>query len=191
MKKHQYLTGLVSTVATFALMVVLAACSAGGTAEEPASEPESDEPEVGMANPWSDVATAEEAGAGAFGDTFEVPETLSIGDIPWQPATFRYMDGIAEADYEGGAVEAWVRKGKDVSCEMLHGVYEDPAQPWHTWTVDVNGTEVSCLGYEQDVANVMEWTDGTYNFSVFVTGLGGENYGVVGDDIAETVSSIH
>jgi hypothetical protein len=142
---------------------------------------------VGMPNPWSDAASAEEAGQGAFGDTFSVPESLPVGDVDWIGVTYSYMDGIAQADYEAGAVMATVRKGKDVSGEMLHGVYEKFDADW---TVVCGDIDVACQGYELDFANLMEWSADGYNYSVYIVGTGGENFGVGVADVPNVVASI-
>lgn len=182
MKWHGYVAVALSLVS--ALSACSAAIAATGTASQDSSE---EELEVNMANPWSEATTADEAGVGAFEDAFEVPDDLGLGDIAWFAPRFRYMEGIAEADYEGGAVEAWVRKGKGLSGSDLHGVYTEFEL---TWTEDVDGMTVSCSGHEEGIANLLEWSDGDYGYTVYLIGLGGENYGVHEEDIADLVSAI-
>ena len=66
-------------MAALLAVFALAACG-GGQQEEAAEEETQTEEEVGMANPWSDVDTAEEAAKGAGIDSFSIEEgTISLG----------------------------------------------------------------------------------------------------------------
>lgn len=163
-----------------------ASSEASSSAESSSASSESAQQE-GIPNPWHEAATAEEAGQGAFGDTFVVPEKLPVGEVVWMAPTFSYMEDLAQADYEAGAVQACVRKGKARSGIMLHGVYDEFKL---TWTTDVNGMEVTCNGNDEGIANLIEWCSDGYGFSVYMIGLGGENYGVTDADLAALVESI-
>ena len=77
--------------------------------------------EAGMANPWSDVDSAEAAAEGAGLDTFMVPDgeaEISLGEV--KVTQYRCMKGMAEAVVEFPAVEMTIRKG-DKSGEMAEG----------------------------------------------------------------------
>ncbi len=178
MKRHAFLAVALS------LVCVLTGCSAGVASARDAAD---EQATTTMANPWTSAESGEEAGKGAFDDVFAVPEDLALGDIEWKAPKFSYMEGIAEANYDGGAVEAWVRKGSGVSGSDLHGVYNEFEV---SWTTDVDGVQVSCSGHEEGVANLLEWNVGNYGYTAYVIGLGGENYGVDAADISGLVSSI-
>lgn len=178
MKRHAFLAVALS------LVCVLTGCSAGGASARDAAD---EQATTTMANPWTSAESGEEAGKGAFDDVFAVPEDLALGDIEWKAPKFSYMEGIAEANYDGGAVEAWVRKGSGVSGSDLHGVYNEFEV---SWTTDVDGVQVSCSGHEEGVANLLEWNVGNYGYTAYVIGLGGENYGVDAADVAGLVGSI-
>ena len=143
---------------------------------------------MGVPNPWSEAATAQEAGEGAgFADGFTVPEQLPIDGIEWIDVTYKYMAGTAQADYEAGAVAGCVRKGQGVSGQEFTGdynVYE------HTWTVDAGGIEVTCSGHEEGKANLGEWSANGYSYAVYLNGLGGGNVGVTEADMANVVASV-
>ena len=150
-------------------------------------EESGEEASAGIANPWTDAADAAAAAKGAGFDGFDVPDQLPIGDSNWIGVTFKSMKGIAEADYEGGATMAHVRKGQGVSGEALHGVYDEFTE---VWTANANGIEVKCNGTEKGVANLIEWSADGYSYSVYCIGTGGENYGMAEADIANVVASI-
>ena len=192
-------------VAVAVLAMVLAGCassasssaasgsSSAGSSEAASTSGESStasssEASVGMPNPWSDAATAQEAGEGAgFADGFTVPDQLPVGDIEWIDVTYKYMTGMAQADYEAGAVAGCVRKGQGVSGQEFTGdynVYE------HTWTVEADGIEVTCSGHEEGKTNLGEWSADGYSYAVYMEGLGGENVGVTDAEMVNVVASV-
>lgn len=162
--------------------------SSGSSEAASASGASSGEASASIANPWSDAASAQEAGEDAgFADGFTVPEQLPVGDIEWIDVTYKYMAGTAQADYEAGAVAGCVRKGQGVSGQEFTGdynVYE------HTWKVEVDGVEVACSGHEEGKANLGEWSADGYSYAVYLNGLGGENVGVTDADMANVVASV-
>ena len=91
---------IIAMAAAFAL--ALAGCAgqaeqgggdSGATAPEPAAPAEpsaepSDEPMAGMANPWSEVATAAEAAQGAGVADFSVQDEVTVGDVTFRSPAF-------------------------------------------------------------------------------------------------------
>ena len=64
-----------------------------------------------IANPWSEVASAEEAAKGAGIDSFEVAEDLGLDLGENFGRTYRCMEGIAEVQLEFPASALTIRKG--------------------------------------------------------------------------------
>ena len=131
-------------------------------------------------DPWTKVSSAMEAaeGAGSMED-FEVPQQLKINDLTFSDPAYSYLDGVAQASYESGAIGIYVRKAS--------GIYGGPMTdrdldsfPEH-WTQkvgdDVDDT-VDCYGMEKDSAIVIQWGDTEEFYTVTSQGLGGEEYGM-------------
>jgi len=176
----------------FACSLALVGCAGGGGESESAPEPEAEASQTGMPNPWTDVATPEEAAAGAGIDSFNVPTEGKIQDMEIVGApVFRCMDGIAEADYEFGAASLCVRKGLATAAaepDDISGVYEDYAK---SWTIDVNGVPVTCKGNVDGQAILTLWTDAEYAYSLFAQGLGGdENFGLKDATVTELATML-
>ena len=156
-------------------------------AEDTAAETESTEAEstaaaaeenTGLANPWSDVGSAEEAAKGAGIDSFVIAEDpgLDLGEL--FERTYRCMDGIAEARLEYPASALTVRKGTIAEEGDISGDYTEYA---NTWTQDVNGIEVTCFGNRE----------GDAYFSIVAEGLGGDqDFGLNAERLTAMVSSI-
>lgn len=147
--------------------------------------------QAGVANPWSDVGSAEEAAAGAGFDSFAVPEGVEIGLGEVRSDAYRCMDGLAEVIVEFPAVEMTIRKGLR-ELEIAEGdISGDYNEYNYDWKVDVDGTEVWCFGNREGEATKTIWNDGTYDYSIVVLGLGGdEDYGLPSDDVVTLVSGI-
>ena len=141
---------------------------------------------VGIANPWSDVDSAEAAAQGAGVGTFELGENLGMADKTLFDPTYRYMDDVAEATLQGGAFDVTVRKSMHQSGQMLSGDYNNYPE---FWTTTIDGIEVSCHGYEAGVATAFEWSADA-NYSVIFQGLGGENMGVDETEIAAIIQNV-
>lgn len=184
----------------FACSLALAGCSSNSSekqeAEEPAATEQAAEEEsgqqAGMPNPWSDVATAEEAAAGAGLDKFVVPTEGTVAGMEMvTPPKFRCMEGLAEADYDFAASSMCIRKGlASAAAEAgdISGVYADYAK---NWTVDVNGVTVNCYGNEDNKSMKTLWSIGDNLYSITTMGLGGDdNFGISKDSVTELVSSI-
>ena len=166
-------------------------------AEDTAAETESTEAEstaaaaeenTGLANPWSDVGSAEEAAKGAGIDSFVIAEDpgLDLGEL--FERTYRCMDGIAEARLEYPASALTVRKGTIAEEGDISGDYTEYA---NTWTQDVNGIEVTCFGNREGDATKSIWTVDNMYFSIVAEGLGGDqDFGLNAERLAAMVSSI-
>ena len=166
-------------------------------AEDTAAETESTEAEstaaaaeenTGLANPWSDVGSAEEAAKGAGIDSFVIAEDpgLDLGEL--FERTYRYMDGIAEARLEYPASALTVRKGTIAEEGDISGDYTEYA---NTWTQDVNGIEVTCFGNREGDATKSIWTVDNMYFSIVAEGLGGDqDFGLNAERLTAMVSSI-
>lgn len=125
-----------------------------------------------MANPWSSAATADEAAKGAGLDGFAVAsesEPLSFGSpYSWQ---YQYMEGIAEANGGAGAGVLTIRKGIYAGDGDISGDYNTYA---HSWTMDVDGVQVSCSGNEEGKTSKALWVKGDNAYSMLVRGQGDE-----------------
>ena len=166
-------------------------------AEDTAAETESTEAEstaaaaeenTGLANPWSDVGSAEEAAKGAGIDSFVIAEDpgLDLGQL--FERTYRCMDGIAEARLEYPASALTVRKGTKAEEGDISGDYTEYA---NTWTQDVNGIEVTCFGNREGDAAKSIWTVDNMYFSIVAEGLGGDqDFGLNAERLTAMVSSI-
>ena len=131
---------------------------------------ESDAESVGIANPWTEVKTAEEAADGAGVGYFTVPEEnteTTRGPVNWYG--FQYMEGIAEADGAIGAAELTVRKGLKQDTEDVSGDYTEYALEW---TVESDGWQVTCCGNEENKAMKAIWLSDNFSYSILVRGQG-------------------
>ena len=198
MKKRIVLSIILAAVMVSAM---LAGCSSGGSAapkEEPAAtEAEdtvekigiADEENTGLANPWTDVGSSEEAAKGAGTDSFVIAEDPVIDLGENFERTYRCMDGIAEARLEYPASALTVRKGTNAEDGDISGDYTEYAE---TWTQDVDGIEVTCFGnWEGDASKSIWNVDGMY-YSIVAEGLGGDDdFGLNAERLTEMVRCIH
>lgn len=209
MKKKFFLSIVLAVVI---LAAMLAGCSSGGSAapkEEPAAAEESGQKEeapadakaedaeaetgnaveeTGLANPWTDVGSAEEAAKGAGIDRFVIAEDPVIDLGENFERTYRCMDGIAEARLEYPASALTIRKGTNAEEGDISGDYTDYAE---TWTQDVDGIEVTCFGnWEGDATKSIWNVDGVY-YSIVAEGLGGDDdFGLNAERLTEMVRCI-
>ncbi len=163
------------------LSLALAACGSSQKKEEA-------EQEVGVANPWSDVGSAEEAAKGAGIDSFTVPEgaEISLGTVKVE--SYRCMEGLAEVHFPIGAVEMTIRKGLDSTAEP-GDVSGDYGEYKHEWKSDIDGIEVICYGNREGEATKTLWNAGDYCYSVVALGAGGDSdFGLSPEDLAIIVS---
>ena len=148
--------------------------------------------EVGMANPWSDVDSAEAAAEGAGLDGFMVPDgeaEISLGEV--KVDQYRCMQGMGEAVIEFPAVEMTIRKG-DKSGEMAEGdISGDYNEYKYSWTQNIKGLEVQCFGNREGEATKTIWSVDDMDYSITVMGLGGdEDYGLLPDDLNSLINGI-
>jgi hypothetical protein len=165
-----------------------AATSATETESTAAATSAAAEENTGLANPWSDVESAEEAAKGAGIDSFVIAEDpgLDLGQL--FERTYRCMDGIAEARLEYPASALTVRKGTNAEEGDISGDYTEYA---NTWTQDVNGIEVTCFGNREGDAAKSIWTVDNMYFSIVAEGLGGDqDFGLNAERLTAMVSSI-
>ena len=168
-----------------------ASAAAASSSASAASGEASSAASAGMANPWTEAASADEAAKGAGLDSFDVPEALPVGDTQWMAPTFTYMNDIAQAHWDAGAADAYARKSKNLSGRELSGDYNSYGFEAITEiTIDGTKVDVTVSGPDDDVANLMEWSFGGYSYVVGCRGLGGENYGIHYDDYEKVVTSI-
>lgn len=162
--------------------------AATASAAEAESTAAAAEENTGLANPWSDVESAEEAAKGAGIDSFVIAEDpgLDLGQL--FERTYRCMDGIAEARLEFPASALTVRKGTIAEEGDISGDYTEYA---NTWTQDVNGIEVTCFGNREGDATKSIWTVDNMYFSIVAEGLGGDqDFGLNAERLTAMVSSI-
>jgi hypothetical protein len=165
-----------------------AAASAAETESTAAATSAAAEENTGLANPWSDVGSAEEAAKGAGIDSFVIAEDpgLDLGEL--FERTYRCMDGIAEARLEYPASALTVRKGTIAEEGDISGDYTEYA---NTWTQDVNGIEVTCFGNREGDATKSIWTVDNMYFSIVAEGLGGDqDFGLNAERLTAMVNSI-
>lgn len=162
--------------------------AATASAAEAGSTGAAAEENTGLANPWSDVGSAEDAAKGAGIDSFVIAEDpgLDLGQL--FERTYRCMDGIAEARLEYPASALTVRKGTKAEEGDISGDYTEYA---NTWTQDVNGIEVTCFGNREGDAAKSIWTVDNMYFSIVAEGLGGDqDFGLNAERLTAMVSSI-
>lgn len=188
---------------TAVLMVfALAGCGKSEPAQEEqpaeapaAEEPAAEEPTANMANPWTDVKTAEEAAEGAGVGTFECAgiET-SLGTT--EPEVYRWMKGIAEAQIPIAAVDMTIRKGTEDAAvyEAENGMGDisgDYSDYKYTWTQNVGDVAVQCKGNRKGESTNTTWKAGDYYYSITAFGAGGDDdFGLSKKDVKALVGSI-
>lgn len=154
--------------------------------------------QVGLANPWSDVDSAEAAAEGAGLDFFEVPDGTETSMGPVAIDTYRCMDGMAEADGSVAAVELTFRKGRadtamvaeDTAgkCADISGDYNEYK---YSWTQNIKGLEVECYGNREGEATKAIWQVEDTCWSINAVGAGGdEDFGVNADDLNSMVNAM-
>ena len=147
--------------------------------------------QTGMANPWSDVDSAEAAAEGAGIDGFTVPEGLEISLGTIKVGQYRCMEGMAEARIPIAAVDMTIRKGTKAG-EMAEGdISGDYGEYKYDWTVNVGDIEVKCFGNREGEATKTIWSVGEYDYSISAFGEGGDtDYGLPADDVTALVEAV-
>jgi hypothetical protein len=174
--------------AALALIIVLALAACGSSSGGSAGE----EGEAGIANPWSEAATLEEACEVAGFDSMSVPEGAEtrLGEVT--VGTIRCMDGMVEVEVPYPASQLIIRKGRrdfeDVGEGDISGDYTEYDQ---TWTVGVGDIEVTCFGKVDSGAAKSIWTVGDYSYCILAQPLGGEeDFGLFAVDVGTLVNGI-
>ena len=162
------------TMITAAMVLGVTAC--GGAKTDTTTESTTVEEvtsEVGLANPWSDVASSSDAAEGAEVGYFNVPAAgteTSSGQIGWDG--FRYMKGIAEADGYIGAAELTVRKGLKQDTTDVSGDYNEYK---FSWKETVGDYEINCYGNEDGRTKKAIWVTDNFSYAILVQGQGDES----------------
>ncbi len=137
---------------------------------------------------WSEAADEAAAGESAgFSGDFVVPNPLPIGDYEWSAPHFTAMDNVAQADFDGGVISASIRKGEGVALEDLSA---DLNAYQFDWTQDVDGVQVACHGYEEGIANFLEWEANGCAYDVWCVSTGADNLGMTEAEVAAMVNAI-
>ena len=180
------------------MAMMLAACGQSQQEAEPEADPgsETEEPQTdGVGNPWSDVATAEEAAEGAGVGTFECAgiET-SLGTT--EPQGYRRMEGLAEAQFPIAAVDMCIRKGTqaaqdDASKNGMGDISGDYNDYQYTWTQDIGDITAQCSGNRDGEATNTTWKNGDYYYSITAFGAGGDDdFGLSPEDVEALVKGV-
>ena len=125
------------------------------------------------ADEWAEAKTAEEAAELAGFSEFVIPETIEFNDIEFIGMHYSALDAVAQAVYEAGAMEVYVRKAE--------GIYGGPITDRDIenefpkiWSQEVDGITVDCYGLDDSGAIVALWTVDDKTYCVTSQGLGGE-----------------
>ena len=157
---------MLTLLLTLVFALSLAACgSSAKTPEEsaaPEKAPEESEELVGMANPWTEYASLEEAEAAA-GFKFPQPKW----DVAYDSVTYRVLDGIIEIIYtqDDGQVMT-LRKGADETD--ISGDYND-----YDFTSDFSGAisgKIQGMTNEQgeQLCKTATWVSDGHFYVIFV-----------------------
>jgi len=134
---------------------------------------------TGMANPWTDVTSADEAAAGADVGYFMVPENnTDYNGHQVYITEFRCMEHLAEARGSIGAAELTIRKGLKQESDDVSGDYNEYAHSWSFKTDD--GFTVNCYGNEEGKTMKAIWLSDNFSYSINVMGQGdvSDTYGL-------------
>lgn len=180
-------------MAGFAVLLMLASCGKTNTANttttpEPSNGSQGTSESAGMANPWSDVESAQEAADGAGVGYFMVPENGSdTSGGPVHIDIYRWMKGLAEAKGSVGTAELTIRKGLKQDSADVSGDYNAYK---YSWTVEAGDWTVSCWGNEEGKTMKAVWLSDNFSYSFMVRGQGdlAETYGV-DDEAVKTLAA--
>ena len=145
---------------------------------------------AGIANPWSDATSAEEAARGAGLDAFPLPEG-AIADLgePFE-ITYSYMDGMAQARYEFPASAVTVRTAA-ISPDDFFDVSGDYNTYKYEWTENVGNVPVACAGNREGESTKTYWSDEGVAHSLVAEGLGGDSdFGLTPERLAVFVEAM-
>ena len=182
-------------LAAVILGTVLSGCGSkdAGSQKEETTATEETKPEettesTGLANPWTDVESAEEAAKGAGIDSFVIAEDLGLDLGELFDTSYRCMEGIAQARLEFPASAVTIRKGTAAEDGDISGDYTEYK---NTWTLNVDGVEVTCFGNREGDATKAIWTKDNMYFSEVSEGLGGdEDFGLSAERLTKVVNGV-
>lgn len=97
------------------------------------------------------------------------------------------MDNVSEANIDGGDVAVCIRKGEGVPLAELSA---DLNEYKSDWTQEVDGIKVTCHGYEDGIANFLEWENDSCSYDVWCVGVKGDNIGMTENEVAAMVAGI-
>lgn len=186
-EKHNW-KRIAALLTVLVMTLLLTACGSGeSAAEESASDGES---AAGMANPWTEAATPEEASEGAGVGYLQLPEEkmeLVGGPVLWDG--YQYMEDLAEADGAVGAATMIVRKGLNENGEDVSGDYTEYAYEWEVEAEDFTAT---CYGNEEGKMMKAIWTSDNFAYSIMIRGQGdsSDTYGLAEEDVITLVNAI-
>lgn len=132
----------------------------------------------GVANPWTEYDTQEEAQDDGF--EFEAPFTIDDYTAEVYRSMKAAINNVEEVDYkDGDDNELTLRKG-ECTEEEISGDYNTYA---NSEEADVNGNTVTIKG-SGDTWSLATWTNGDYSYSVYSTkGLAKETLLAIVDGI--------
>ena len=164
--------------------------SSASSSQASASSETASNGSAAIANPWSDVASADEAAQGAGLDAFTLPEG-DIADMgkPFE-ITYRCMDGMAQARLEFPAAAITVRTSSSEGVEGadITGDYNTYA---YEWTEEIDGVTVTCAGNREGESTKTFWSANGLYHSLVAEGLGGdEDFGLTSERIAVFVEAM-
>lgn len=143
---------------------VEAQAQADGTLDDALAQVDLTREDVGIANPWSDVASADEAADGAGVGYFQVPADGTEVDgssLSWN--AYRFMEHVAEAQGALGTAELTVRKGLNQDTEDVSGDYTEYAK---SWDIEADGWTVHCFGNEEGQASKAIWISDNFSYGI-------------------------
>ena len=142
---------------------------------------------MGIANPWTDVKSAQEAGTGAGLDGFSVMDPVNVAGMTMPVQSYTYMKGIAQATYEQDDKQLTIRKGTGLSAEELAGDYNEYA---YTWKQNIKGLEVTCMGAEQGKAQHVEWALEKDGYAILCYAPDGKEFSLDEGDVQSLIMGI-
>jgi len=160
-------------ILAIALTAAVALCftACGKAAETTTTQAETTEEQVGMANPWSDVASQDEAAEKAGVGYFTIPKSgTETADGTLTLDTFRYMEELAEADGTIGSASICIRKGLKQNSEDVSGDYNEYN---YDWTETVGDFETKFYGNTEGKASKIVWVSDNFSYSIVITGQDG------------------
>lgn len=142
---------------------------------------------AGMANPWTEAASAEQAAQNAGIDSFTLPDSIDLAGQTFSNASFISMSGMAEATLDGPTAQLVIRKGGQSEEPDISGDYNEYAAEW---TQMVDGLRVTCYGAQEDAAAKLIWSSDIYAFSAVYYPLDPDGSGLSTDDVNALVSAV-